>query len=96
MEEDFKNDSKYVQEQLSKLYTMRLSMEAKQQVLLSKSLFLSRFIKIASLDHIQNAPEIDGARKLISGFLPDFQVNKKTDSFRELAFSVGANPVNDN
>ena len=37
MEEDFKNESKYVQEQLSKLYTMRLSMETKQQVVLSKS-----------------------------------------------------------
>ncbi len=96
MEDLFRQQSKFVQEHLSKLYTMRLSMETKQQVLLSKSIYLSRFIKIASLDHIRNAPEIDGARKLLSGILPDLKIKKSSDSFKNLVSTSGFNPENDN
>jgi hypothetical protein len=94
MKEPFREESKLVQKQLSKLYTMRLAMETKQQVLLSKSIYLSRFIKIASLDHIRNAPEIDGARKLLSTILPNLRMRRSLENFRELASHSAENSVN--
>jgi hypothetical protein len=94
MKEPFREESKLVQKQLSKLYTMRLAMETKQQVLLSKSIYLSRFIKIASLDHIRNAPEIDGARKLLSTILPNLRMRRSLENFRELASHSAKNSVN--
>jgi len=96
MEELFRNRSKIVQHQLSQLYIMRLSMETKQQVLLSKSIYLSRFIKIAALDHIRNAPEIDGARKLLSSILPDLKIRKSTESFKSLVSLSASNLDKDN
>ena len=84
MREFFSERSKLLQRQLSQLYTLRLSEEKDQQVLLSKSIHLSRFIKIASLDHIQNAPEIDGAKRVLSSFLPIQGLNDSKIGFRKL------------
>jgi len=76
MEEEFKEKSKILTEQLAKLCSMRLLMEAKQQILLSRSIYLSRFIKIASLEHVKDFPEIENARKLLSMTLPNFEISK--------------------
>lgn len=96
MEELFKKQSTIVQQQLCRLYSMRLTMETRHQVMLSKSIYLSRFIKIASLDHIRDAPEIDGARKLLSSILPDLKIKKSTDSFKSLVSKSSYFKNNDN
>ncbi len=75
-EENFIFQSKVITSQLSKLCEMRLVMESKQQILLSRSIYLSRFIKIAALEHVKDFPEIENARKLLSLTLPNFEISK--------------------
>jgi hypothetical protein len=76
MEEQFRKQSSVLVEQLSKLCTMRLVVESKQQILLSRSIYLSRFIKIAALDHVKGLPEMENARKMLALTLPDFKIEK--------------------
>ena len=86
MEEEFKTHSKILTEQLARLCTMRLVLETKHQILLSRSIFLSRFIKIAALEHVKDFPEIENARKLLSMTLPNFEISKikpSWDQFRQ-------------
>jgi len=81
MEEEFKIKSKILTAQIARLCTMRLVLETKHQILLSRSIFLSRFIKIASLEHVKDFPEIENARKLLSLTLPSFEISKMKPSW---------------
>ena len=81
MEEEFKIKSKILTEQLARLCSMRLVLETKHQILLSKSIFLSRFIKIAALEHVKDFPEIENARKLLSMTLPNIEISKMKPSW---------------
>jgi len=81
MEKEFKKHSKILTEQLARLCTMRLVLETKHQILLSRSIFLSRFIKIAALEHVKDYPEIENARKLLSMTLPNFEISKMKPSW---------------
>lgn len=44
---------------------MRLRLEAKEQVLLHKTINLNRFIRLASLDHLRDSPEMANAKKFL-------------------------------
>lgn len=65
MEEVFKNQSQFLLKQLSTLAVMRIRLEAKEQVLLHKTINLNRFIRLASLDHLRNSPEMANAKKFL-------------------------------
>jgi len=95
MEKEFKKHSKILTEQLARLCTMRLVLETKHQILLSRSIFLSRFIKIAALEHVKDYPEIENARKLLSMTLPNFEISKMKPSWdqfnnEENKFNLGS------
>jgi hypothetical protein len=65
MEEVFKNQSLFIIKQLSTLAVMRIRLEAKEQVLLQKTINLNRFIRLASLDHLRDSPEMANAKKFL-------------------------------
>jgi hypothetical protein len=65
MEEVFKNQSQFLIRQLSTLAVMRIRLEAKEQILLQKTINLNRFIRLASLDHLRDSPEMANAKKFL-------------------------------
>ena len=73
MDRIFSEKDAELHKQLCALYTLRPKLESKQQNLLIKSVFLTRFIRIASLDKLRNQPEITIARKLLSGIMPNLK-----------------------
>ena len=73
MERLFSKEDALVIKQLSSLCCLRPKLESRQQYLLIRSVLLTRFIRLASLRHLRNQPEITLARKLLSRMLPDFQ-----------------------
>lgn len=71
MEEIFKERSAYIVTQLAAMCTVRLRLEVKEQIILSKTINLSRFIKLASLDHLKESPEMENARRVLSMIAPN-------------------------
>lgn len=86
-ESSFPEKNKSTQSQLAQLCQMRNKVEQKQQILLSKSISLARFIRIAALDHIRDLPEMDNAKKLLAMTLPEFGRNGKTPQRYHAAIS---------
>lgn len=84
----FPHKGKSIENQLAYLCQMRQKVEQKQQVLLSRSVSLARFIRIAALDHIRDLPEIENARKLLAQTMPRFGLNNKISAFSDAAFST--------
>ncbi len=84
MEGIFRKEDRSLQEQLCFLYTLRPQIESKQQNLLIKSVFLTRFIRIACLHRLQNQPEIAIARKLLAGIMPDLQPLEEEGGMRKM------------
>ena len=84
MDRIFSEKDAELHRQLCSLYTLRPKLESKQQNLLIKSVFLTRFIRIASLDKLRNQPEITIARKLLSGIMPDLKPLEGSGSMMHL------------
>jgi hypothetical protein len=82
MEERNDNPSVSLTSQLARLGMMRLEMEIKQQILLSKSIYLSRFIKIAALEKAKDFPEIEGAKKVLNETFTYFKVKSGLSTFQ--------------
>jgi len=70
MEEIFRSQSETLVRQLAMLCAVRLKVEAKEQILLSKTINLTRFIRLASLDHLKDVPEMVNARRVLAMITP--------------------------
>lgn len=71
MEELFRAQSKQLVNQLATHCMMRLKVENKEQILLSKTIHLTRFIRLASLDHLRSAPEMENAKRVLAMISPN-------------------------
>jgi hypothetical protein len=96
MEKRFEKHVRKVQQELSAQCVLRQPTEMRQQVLLSKSVYLSRFIKLASLDRMRNGPEMDDARKFLMTMVPHWKSNHKPFGFAEFLRSTQGTNQRDN
>ena len=80
----FRKEDRELHGQLCFLYSLRPQIESKQQNLLIKSVFLTRFIRIACLHRLQHQPEIAIARKILAGILPDLQPLEADGGMRKM------------
>ena len=84
MEGIFRKQDRSLLKQLCFLYTLRPQIESKQQNLLIKSVFLTRFIRLACLYRLHKQPEIAIARKLLAGIMPDLQPLEAEGGMRKM------------
>ncbi len=85
MEERFnRKEAAATAKHLSALCNLRPRLESRQQHLLIRSLLLTRFIRVASLRHLQNKPEITLARRILSGILPELLPLEKGSSMLKM------------
>lgn len=65
MEEIFQNQSKLLVKNLATQAVLRIRLEVREQVLFQKTLNLNRFIRLASLHHLKDSPEMANANKIL-------------------------------
>ena len=89
-----KKESEATVQHLSALYCLRPRLESRQQNLLIRSLLLTRFIRLTSLRHLKNQPEITLARRILSGILPDLLPLERSGSLLKMLSEVSAGKGN--
>ena len=88
MENRFENHVRKVHLELTANCVLRHQTEMKQQIMLSKSIYLSRFIKIASLDRMRNGPEMDDARRFLVRMFPEGRSKLRRSGFSEVLKTI--------
>jgi hypothetical protein len=70
MDKQDRLESKLLIKKLAHLCAMRDNMLARQQTMLSRSVNLARFVRLAALDHVRHSPELHLAKKYLGTMVP--------------------------